>query len=38
VTITPSKSGTINGKVELITDHKRQQKFDIGVFAFVSKK
>jgi hypothetical protein len=38
VTITPSKSGTINGKIELLTDHKRQQKFDIGVFAFVSKK
>jgi len=38
VTITPTKSGTINGKIEMTTDHKRQQKFDIGVFAFVSKK
>lgn len=38
VTVTPSKSGTINGKVEMTTDHKRQSKFDIGVFAFVSKK
>lgn len=38
VTITPSKSGTINGKVEMTTDHKKQAKFDIGVFAFVSKK
>jgi hypothetical protein len=38
VTITPTKSGTINGKVEMTTDHKHQQKFDIGVFAFVSKK
>jgi hypothetical protein len=38
VTVTPTKSGTINGKVEMTTDHKRQQKFDIGVFAFVSKK
>lgn len=38
VTIAPTKSGTMNGKIEMITDHKRQQKFDIGVFAFVSKK
>ena len=38
VSITPTKSGTMNGKIELMTDHKRQQKFDIGVFAFVSKK
>lgn len=38
VTISPTKSGTMNGKIEMTTDHKRQQKFDIGVFAFVSKK
>jgi hypothetical protein len=38
VTVTPTKSGTMNGKVEMMIDHKRQQKFDIGVFAFVSKK
>ena len=38
VTITPTKSGTINGKVHMTTDHKKQQAFDIGVFAFVSKK
>lgn len=38
VTINPTKSGTMNGKIEMMTDHKRQAKFDIGVFAFVSKK
>ncbi len=38
VTINPTKSGTMNGKIEMTTDHKRQAKFDIGVFAFVSKK
>ncbi len=38
VTISPTKSGTMNGKIEMTTDHKRQAKFDIGVFAFVSKK
>jgi hypothetical protein len=38
VTISPTTSGTMNGKVEIMTDNKRQQKFDVGVFAFVSKK
>lgn len=38
VTVSPRKSGTMNGKIELMTDHRKQQKFDIGVFAFVSKK
>jgi hypothetical protein len=38
VTMTPTTSGTLNGKIVVTTDQKRQQKFDIGVFAFVSKK
>jgi hypothetical protein len=38
VSIAPTKSGTMNGKVTIKTDHKKQSQFDIGVFAFVSKK
>lgn len=38
VTISPDKAGTVNGKIALMTDNKRQAKFDIGVFAFVSRK
>ncbi|HLB01276.1 MAG TPA: DUF1573 domain-containing protein [Bacteroidota bacterium] len=38
VTIAPTKSGTMNGKIAITTDHKKQSEFDIGVFAFISKK
>ena len=38
VSITPTTSGTMNGKIGIETDHKKQPHFDIGVFAFVSKK
>jgi len=38
VSIAPVKSGTMNGKIGIKTDHKKQSQFDIGVFAFVSKK
>lgn len=38
VSIAPTKSGTMNGKITIKTNHKKQPQFDIGVFAFVSKK
>jgi len=38
VSIAPTKSGTMNGKIAIKTDHKKQPEFDLGVFAFVSKK
>jgi hypothetical protein len=38
VTIAPTKSGTMNGKIAIKTNHEKQSQFDIGVFAFVSKK
>jgi len=38
VTITPKKSGSMNGKIAIKTDNQKQSQFDIGVFAFVSKK
>jgi len=38
VTITPTKSGSMKGKIAIKTDNQKQSQFDIGVFAFVSKK
>jgi hypothetical protein len=36
-TINPKKSGTLNGKIELVTDNKHREKFEIRLYAWVTR-